>query len=246
MTNKVQAAAAFAHQLLPDVINPFTLCNELGIEVIWDKDMHKDGYLICEEGCKLIFVSSRITNAHRRKFIISHEIGHFLMHREQMYCCTNISEIETGRINSSTQEREANSFASEYLLPKSQLTRELPKNDLTFTDISRIADLFCISMTFCAIKAVQFSNSENEILLCYEGQMLKWFSSSDKSLSFDRIPQKCPIELVNCKASIDTNGVWDSLFDGTVHQEIFRPVQNQSLVLLSGQRRFFEEVSYEY
>ena len=246
MTNKVQAAAAFAHQLLPAVIHPFTLCGELGIEVILDKDMHKDGYLICEDGCKLILVSSRITNAHRRKFIISHEVGHFLMHREQLYCCTNISEIETGRINSSIQEREANSFASEYLLPQSQLTRELPKNDLTFSDISRIADLFCISMTFCAIKAVQFSNSENEILLCYDGQMLKWFSSSDKGLTYDCIPHECPIELAKCKTCVDTNGVWDSLFDGPVRQEIFRPVQNQSLVLLSGQRRFNEEVSYEY
>lgn len=244
--NSFQEAAAFAHQLIPSSINPFILCRELGIEIVCDRALHKDGYLICEDGCKLILVSSRIGNAHRRKFIISHEIGHFLLHRDQMYCCSNVSEIETRRINSSAQEYEANSFASEYLLPQSQLVRVLPKKDISFSDISRIADQFDVSMTFCAIKAVQLSNSENEVLLCYDGQTLKWFSSSDKSLYFDSLPPNCPVELKNAQSRADIVGVWDSLYNGSVHQEIFHPFQNLSLVLLSGERRSIEEDQNEY
>lgn len=31
-----------------------------------------------------------------------------------------------------------------------------------------------------------------------------------------------------------TNGVWDDLFEGSVHQEVFRPYKDKALILLSG------------
>lgn len=51
-----QEALSFARQL-SSTRSPYALCNALEIEVISDKQMHNDGYLVCEDGCKLIFVS---------------------------------------------------------------------------------------------------------------------------------------------------------------------------------------------
>ena len=62
--------------------NPFALCERIGISTITDKPLQKDGYLVCSDGLKLIFVSSNIQNQHRREFVVAHEIGHFLMHQE--------------------------------------------------------------------------------------------------------------------------------------------------------------------
>ena len=239
-----QETLSFARQL-SSARSPYALCSALEIEVISDKQMHNDGYLVCEEGCKLIFVSANVQNTHRQKFIVSHEIGHFLLHQGQLYCCANISEGEISSINTSAQEREANRFASEFLLPQAQLASLIPSKSLHFSDISRIANYFDVSMTFSAIRAVQASNTEDEILICYDKQKLKWFASADRTLHFRDIPSNCPVDLSTALPTVDVVGIWDSLYEGTVHQEIFNPYANQRLVLLSGTRINAEEGYYE-
>ena len=192
-----------------------------------------------------IFVSANVQNTHRQKFIVSHEIGHFLLHQGQLYCCANISEGEISSINTSAQESEANRFASEFLLPQAQLASLIPSKSLHFSDISRIANYFDVSMTFSAIRAVQASNTEDEILICYDKQKLKWFASADRTLHFRDIPSNCPVDLSTALPTVDVVGIWDSLYEGTVHQEIFNPYANQRLVLLSGIRINAEEGYYE-
>ncbi len=235
-----------AREISPASTDPYSLCRLLGIEVIESKPTHKEGYLVCEEGYKLIFVSSNVKNRHRRKFIVSHEIGHFMLHRNQLYCCSNISEGGTSRVNSSAQEHEANLFASEYLLPQSELLKLLPIAPVQFSDISNIAQHFDISMTFSAIKAVELSNTENEVLLCYEGQKLKWFASGDKSLQLNKLPSAAPMDFSTTRNKSDIAGAWETLYEGSVHQEIFSPIGNQYLVLLSGTRINEEEDFYEF
>lgn len=232
----IQKALEFAYHLSASSGNPYDLCNMFGIEIIEDKPINRDGYLICDRGCKLIFVSSNITNKHRKKFIISHELGHFLLHREKLYCCTNISEIGISQINNTGQEDEANYFASEYLLPQEELLKILPQGSIRFSDIYRIAAHFDVSVTMAAIKSTRLSNSGDEILLCYKGQQLKWFSSGDSSLRYKMLPPQCPIDLTKTRLEIDVVGVWDTLYEGIVHQEIFCPFGDQRLVLLSGTR----------
>lgn len=215
----IQQALKFSRLLSTTSSSPYGLCNTFGIEVIDNKPINKDGYLVCDRGCKLIFVSSNITNRHRKKFVISHELGHFLLHREKLYCCTNISEIGISQINNNGQEYEANCFASEYLLPQEQLLGMLPHESIRFSDIFKIAAHFDVSVTMAALKATRLSNAEDEILLCY-----------------NMLPQKCPIDLAKVPVEGDIGGVWDTLYEGIVHQEIFQPIKDQRLVLLSGTR----------
>jgi len=232
-------------QMIAKPRSPYELCKTLGIEIITDKPIHKDGYLVCQEGYKLIFVSSKIQNFDRRKFVISHEIGHFLLHRDNLYCCSNVSEIGLSSINTSGQEYEANQFASEYLMPLKELTPLIPLQSLHFSDISQIADYFDVSMTFAALRAIRVSNTEDEILICYDGQKIKWFASADRTLRLRDIPQQCPIDLSKAPSQSDISGAWNSLYDGSVHQEIFNPFANQRLVLLSGNRVCEKEFYYE-
>ena len=50
------------------------------------------------------------------------------------------------------------------------------------------------------------------------------------------LPQKCPVDLTRAPLEVDIGGVWDTLYEGTVHQEVFNPFEDQRLVLLSGTR----------
>lgn len=54
-----QEALTFAQQV-SNPHSPYGLCRVLGIEIISDKPVHKDGYLVFRDGCKLIFVNSLI------------------------------------------------------------------------------------------------------------------------------------------------------------------------------------------
>ena len=234
-----QEALYFINQLQSSrPINPISTCEDLGIRVISDKLLEKDGYLVCAEGQKLIFISSRITNAHRKRFIVAHEIGHFLLHSGQLYGCSDIVESKTLRVNSRDQESEANMFASELLLPKELLQKCIPNRRLSFDDICRIALSFDTSVTFSALKAVQFSKTEEEILLCYEGQSLKWYSLANNAVRRSQVPYQCPIlNVTQKKVPEDISGIWDDMFSGTVHQEFFHPFGTQTLILLSGIRK---------
>lgn len=234
----VAEALSFVNQLVMNrPISPVDICNELGIRIVLSKPLKKDGYLVCAEGQKLIFVSSRVNNVHRQSFITAHEIGHFLLHSGQLYGCTNVSETKVLNLNSRDQETEANDFASELLLPKESLTKYIPSRRLCFEDIRRIATTFNTSITFSALKSVQCSKSEEEILLCYEGQRLKWYSLANNAVHQSLVPAQCPVPNVMQKNKPeDVYGVWDDLFDGGVHQEFFHPYGTQTLILLSGER----------
>lgn len=235
LTRKCMQALQVANEMLnhPENVNLCELRDLIGIEVISDKPINKDGYLVCCDGMKLIFVSSKITNTHRRKFIVAHEVGHFLMHRAGLYCCNNIRDDGTTVVNSSLQENEANSFASELLLPISELKKMLPVAPVNFSTVKRIADRFDVSITHAAMRAIQSSNAENEILLCYDGNKLKWFSSANAGIRYSCIPKFCPIDIDTAPRKTDVAGAWDAIYSGSVHQEIFHTYGSQNLILLS-------------
>lgn len=241
----LQAIDIARHLMGPSTgYNPFSLCEQLDIPVITDKELNKDGYLICSDGQRLIFVNSKIQNMHRQKFIIAHEVGHFLMHQDQMYGCSNVSLSSNVRVNTSRQERDANAFATELLAPIDQLRPLIPNGSLRLSDISAIADYFDISMSHAAIKCIQNSKIENEALLCYNGDRLQWSVTNGTYKFRNRIPARCPINVGNITEAAYVKGVWDDLFEGSVYQEVFHPYGNQYLVLLSG--NMIDEDYYDF
>lgn len=235
ISNAIQIVSSFTKERFP--INPVEICNELEIKIKCDCPLEKDGYLICYGGKKIILIDSKINNRHRRDFIISHELGHFMLHRKQLYSCEHISEVASQNINSQSQEREANAFASELLLPNKEMRKYIPiGRPVTFSDINKIANVFDVSRTHAAIHAIMASNAESEVLICYENGKRKWFSSANKYTHSSMVPYRCPIELRLSSQSSNISGVWNNLYTGSVHQEVFCPVPGQYLVLLSGNR----------
>lgn len=219
-------------------INLWEVCTEFGIRIVLNKRLKREGYLACAEGEKLIFVSSNVVNHHRRRFIISHEIGHFLLHRNQLFGCSDILESRTLIFNSRDQESEANCFASELLLPRESLIHWIPNRRLSFEDIRKISSAFDVSITFSALKAVQYSKTEDEILLCYDGQKLKWYSVANNAVRKSQVPISCPIPNIEQKyLPENVSGVWTDMYSGCVHHEYFHPYGTQTLVLLTGDRR---------
>lgn len=214
-----------------------SICEEFGIKIKDDHPLDKDGYLICRSGKKIILVDSRIANRHRKQFIIAHELGHFLLHRDQLYSCDNISEVGQQKLNSYEQEKEANAFATELLLPNQELKKYIPVGPITFADIFKIAKTFDVSVTHAAMQAIVASNTESEVLICYERQKRKWYTSANRHTYSRMVPWQCPVHLTSATVETNVTGIWTELYNGSVHQEIFCPFGEQYLVLLSGNHR---------
>lgn len=214
--------------------DPEILCSQFEISLVTDKELRKDGYFVCGNGSKLIFANSNITNRHRKEFVIAHEVGHFLMHQDQLFCCSNVSAVPSARVNTSRQEKEANAFASELLAPINAVISLIPNKPLQFLDISLVASRFDISMSHAAIKCVENSKTENDILLCYDRGNLKWVTTKKESTLKHKLPLRCPMDFESVTKPMYVKGIWDDVFTGRVYQEIFSPYKDQYLVLLSG------------
>lgn len=235
IANAIEIISSFIECRFP--VNVEIICKELGIKIKDNQPLDKDGYLICKNGKKTILISSRITNQHRRRFVIAHELGHFLLHRDQLYSCDYISDTIQQNINSQVQEKEANDFATELLIPQKDLRQYIPVAPVTFDDIFNIAQTFDVSVTHAAVRAISASNTESEVLICYDKQRRKWYSSAHRYTYPRMVPEICPIQLPPVNFTTNIIGEWTDLYDGPVRQEVFSPYEGQYLVLLSGNHR---------
>lgn len=233
--DKIQKWVAFAKALDNDAdtaTDPYEICYQLGIDVVI-RNLEKDGYLICADGCKLVFVSSRVNNKHRQRFIAAHELGHFLLHDESMFCCSDLSDADVDKLNTFDQEYEANQFASELLLPEDILYKNLPERKISFTDISQIADLFNVSMTMCARKSVSMSKAGSELLLFYNDDRLQWFTAGNVIQTIPEWMQGYVGRYSKMTRQIGTISKWrNTVVDSNTAIQYFSTYGNQKMVLI--------------
>lgn len=120
-----------------------------------------------------IFVNKNINNIGRKNFTLAHELGHFVLqhylHTASFFCAENDIK-EEGDVNSE-QEKEANYFASCFLLPKERIKKEfINKLHWRTKDFSKV---------FLAVSAHGKSYSDWKAI---SGNLLKIFNVSELAL----------------------------------------------------------------
>jgi Zn-dependent peptidase ImmA (M78 family) len=149
---------ALAEQLLQDnkidrpPVPVDQLARSLRLQIVHeDADEALSGFLLRESGNVAAIVGVNGSHhEHRQRFTIAHEIGHFLLHAgerlhvdhtDRMFRISKRDE-ESSR-GTSIEEREANLFAAELLMPAKQLLRDWrEKGDLQlFGDEDRLKRL---------------------------------------------------------------------------------------------------------
>lgn len=106
------------------VKNIISLLEQNGIIIYEIDEIEKfDGVsFITDKGFPVIIVNKNFTND-RKRFTIAHELGHILLHNENLYPISSYRD----------KEKEANIFASEFLMPENEIKnslRHLKMNDL--------------------------------------------------------------------------------------------------------------------
>ena len=133
---KVSNVHIQAQQLLEDCGLDEITNIEIGLLVAWldailieEELTNCDGKIIPGKNKVIIKVRSSIQFEQRKRFVIAHEIGHLILHRniqlhDDIFSNFNIFEGMENALKNGKQELEANEFASELLMPQKLFLQE--------------------------------------------------------------------------------------------------------------------------
>lgn len=119
---------------------------------------------------RLIVINPNINNVGRERFTIAHELGHLILHHGIRYCKERDFDLF---LTKNDIEKQANTFASELLLPKFELRKVLSRNEITIDLIMSISQKYNASLISTAIRLVSICD-EPVALFYHKDGKIKW------------------------------------------------------------------------
>lgn len=152
------------------------VCARLGI-VLKEDDLPRsvDGCLIREPGRKPgILVNCNVPYPSRKRFTIAHELGHYRIrtHKGTFYQC--LGEDVEGYRARRIEEKEANEFACEFLLPEAEALEFLRRKEVSLEAAREMAERFGLSLTAAALRLVTLSRFDCCALVLCRGDEIAW------------------------------------------------------------------------
>jgi len=109
----------------------------------------------------------------RQRFTIAHELGHYLLHRQ------NQSLFECGDATVDRDiEKEADLFAATLLMPMDDFRRQVDGEKPSFQLFSFLAERYGVSLTAAAVRWVEMAKQRAVLVASRDGFML-WATSND-------------------------------------------------------------------
>ena len=151
----------------------------LGVLVVEGPLAKADARLIRKGPRGLIRVKHDIPEVGRKRFAVAHELGHWLIHKEQtqVNACTDRDMV--AKYKASALEVEANYFAAELLMPEKLFAPRLRRSRPSFALIKELARDFDTSLTATAIRCAEVTNDYCAVVAS-EGGWIRWWRGSEK------------------------------------------------------------------
>ena len=198
MANEIDLKLLKAEHLASNTIEQFGICSPehirvrdiafaLGATVIEQKISRAAASIVKVDNHATIRISPT-DSQERKRFSIAHELGHLVMnHVEsiQRVC----SDEDMMNWYQSSQETQANFFASELILPKKLVERRCDIAEVNFEPIIQIAKDFRSSLTATAIKFVRLCPEKCALVFSSKGKV-QWFYKSPDWWPFIRRDKK--------------------------------------------------------
>ena len=126
-------------------VNVKTIAQVLGLKIQYmEGDNDISGCLVRKDDQAIIGVNPD-QHPNRQRFTIAHELGHYFLHKGRPYYVDRIPAFAVNFRDSASdagpEEREANSFAAELLMPENFVLRDFSEIALDLTDENLIPDM---------------------------------------------------------------------------------------------------------
>lgn len=168
---------------------------DLGLEEIWtidisdlivyhngmvqERDLRNcDGRLVMKGGRSIVSVDSKIEFPQRKRYVLAHELGHILLHAGNEASFTDDDTTIDG-YRRGPQEKEANDFASELLMPSDIFKQCCHKRRFSPDLIRELADKFNTSMTSIVYRYIELGNHPIAAFYNKNGKACYWKKSVD-------------------------------------------------------------------
>lgn len=152
------------------------IANHLGL-LVRPRDLrHEEGRLLRTRSAGIIAVATSAYASAKWRFIVAHEIGHFVRHAgaDDFAVCTDGNLRDYA---GSGRESEANDFASELLMPTHLFKKKSECGRPSLRDIDALASEFGTSLTATALRFVQFASEPCAVVHSSNG-VVDWLSWS--------------------------------------------------------------------
>ncbi|MFR1380706.1 MAG: ImmA/IrrE family metallo-endopeptidase [Clostridium neonatale] len=179
----------YPEQYAQDIVSSFELtppidltkiCEKLDLKINYEPLYSTEALLIVSPGKKNIIIdNARPIYPQRERYTIAHEIGHYTIPwHENIQKCDKIINFESD----DKVENEANDFASELLVPKSNLLEDIRGKKITLSLIKDLAEQYDVSLVVMARRVLQYSNC-NAIALIYYPSGKKYIQMKSKTFN---------------------------------------------------------------
>jgi hypothetical protein len=198
MANDLDFKLIAAERLASETIDEFGICSPEQISV---RDIaFAKGAMVVEQKVARAAASIVKSGSHatirippgdtpqRKRFSIAHELGHFLL--DQVISIQRIcSHEDMMNWHQTSQETQANFFASEMILPKKLVEKRCDIGTINLEPIRQLAKDFNASLTATAIKFVRLCPEKCAVVYSTNG-IIKWFFKSPNWWPFIRRGKK--------------------------------------------------------
>jgi Zn-dependent peptidase ImmA (M78 family) len=137
-----------------------------------------DGRLVMKNGRSIVSVDSKIEFPQRKRYVLAHELGHILMHADKDASFTDDDSTLDGYKNG-PQEKEANDFAAELLMPEELFKASCFKRKFNPDLIRELAEKFNTSLTSIVYRFIDFGNHPIAAFYSKAGKIQYWKKSND-------------------------------------------------------------------
>jgi len=140
-----------------------------------------DGRILPHKNSAIITINSKIEYNTRRKFVLAHEFGHYILHRNNKKVYQDNSDTLNQWYHETfgVAEIEANEFAAEFLMPAHIFSEECKGEIFKPEFVDYLADGFEVSKTATILRFVKHGNYPVCIVYCKDNKMKWWKSSND-------------------------------------------------------------------
>lgn len=176
------------------------LVSELGLTIVEVESKSFEGALLRSSRTLSgrILVRKGIRELGRRRFTIAHEIGHYILHGSQQIPCSP-RVIESWREGQPIPEREADTFASELLLPTNDVTQYVSKRWPSMEVVSDLAGHFGSSLMAASRKFCDVASQACAVVWSSQRQ-IRWFHGSQNFTYFIQVGKEIDFNSVAYRA----------------------------------------------
>lgn len=154
-----------------------------------------EGRIMFNHGETLITINSAITHPGRRRFVLAHELGHCVMHKDQFVSHSDNDKTLSDWYKNGPQEIQANDFAKELLMPTNSF-RPLAQGKFSMKQVDDLASKFQTSKTATLLRYRDLGSYPIALIFIDNG-IIKWTQySHDFVLQYIPKDTKLPVDTV--------------------------------------------------